>query len=771
MHTSFTLDPAWPRIMPGMGPGTLALAAAILVALTIWTYLGARRTSWSRVAIVLGLRLVALVVTVLLILRPSLAFEEEEDVEPSRLIILIDDSLSMATRDELNSESRLEAIQRLLTSSPVDAALKRLDAKKVERIYYLAADKLERFVPDSKPQGKHTDIGRWLDDVVREHGRDKKVQAVLLLSDGGDTGDSTRTLQKAADFRGRFPIHTFGVGQSNAGGQERDIALEQIFMEPKTILAKGKFKVKVVARAPGFENARTDVSLWIEERATGKMREIKRLPQQRFEQASSQEIELEADAPDEEGEVRLTVKADKLPDESRTDNNEISTFAHVSKEGVRVLWVEGQQRWEFAIPIRECLRKDRRFQVVADFRPKLAGPAAARADNVWDKTYDVLVIGDIPASRLGDITTQLKIRDRVEKQGMGVLMLGGYETFANSDWQLSAFQKDFFPVKLDQPGQIEGKVRVKPERDGLAYVLKLSDDEAKNQEIWEKKFEPLDGVTRPGSLARGATALATCDVDPALPILATVERGKGRVMTFAGDTTWRAWRRNPEAAAGFDRFWKQMMLWLAHQENSQGNLILDLAARRIDRGRGQNLAFRVGFRGVEVKNPLYAGKVIGPRKEEYPLIVPTDKDKQGVFQPAGPGEYTIIVSGKGTQTKDGAPIEGKAQARFIVYEEDRETQRIAADHEFLDKLALASGGKFARAEERTLEQRLDELEANRVAAQKKTRHWPDWRRTPAGDSIGEQFSALWQSSALACLLVYLVCLCLEWYLRRRWGMV
>ena len=254
-----------------------------------------------------------------------------------------------------------------------------------------------------------------------------------------------------------------------------------------------------------------------------------------------------------------------------------------------------------------------------------------------------------------------------------------------------------------------------------------------------------------------------------MPVLATVDRGKGRVMTFAGDTTSLSWRRTERAQAAYDRFWKQMILWLAHQENSRGNMYLDLDLRRVDRGRSQSLPFRTGFRG-DVRSPTFVGKVIGPDKEEYPLPIPSEAGKTGQFVPPVSGEYVVQVTGKAT-SPGGQAIEENVRARFIAVEEDRETQRIAADFDLLEKLATASGGKFARADERNLVERLRELDASRVPAQVKIKKWPDWRRDPPSESsIADQFDVLWRSTALACLAVYMTCLCLEWYLRRRWGM-
>ena len=55
--------------------------------------------------------------------------------------------------------------------------------------------------------------------------------------------------------------------------------------------------------------------------------------------------------------------------------------------------------------------------------------------------------------------------------------------------------------------------------------------------------------------------------------------------------------------------------------------------------------------------------------------------------------------------------------------------------------------------------------------QPKSNVWPDWRRNPASSSVADQVQTLWNSSALICLLAFVMLLCLEWFLRRKWGMV
>lgn len=758
-----TIDPAVPGVAPSQAAMVLFAVALVLVLLTLWTYLGSRKSSPRRVLIVLGLRLLALAVAVLLMLRPSIAKEETSLVDPSRLFFVVDASKSMTITDEFNSASRWQRVQEILASDRVQAALRKLaDEKRVELTVFHGSDDLRRSNQPVGPDGKSTNVGRWLDELRREAGGDVPLQSIFVFSDGVDTGDPARTLQKASEFRGRWPIVSFGVGQPTTTGQDKDVALAEIFIEPTPILAKGKFKAKVIAQAPGFDNALADFSLWIEDRVSKTPRKIASRTERL--NASDNTIVLEADAPDTDGEVKITVKAAPLAGETSLLNNEISTYAHVSKEGVRILWVEGRKRaFEGVFAIRHALARDPRFHVVYVERGQASDgdPDPYRFDQT---AYDVVVIGDVSASRFGKLDVFHKIRDRVQNKGMGLVMLGGAETFANSDWQMSAIA-DLFPVRFDQPGQIEGRVRVAPTPEGLQYILRLADDPASNQRIWDRTLPPLEGMTRPGTPDPRAAVFAVADGSKT-PVLAGIVRGKGRALTFAGDTTWQAWRRTPEAVAAYERFWKQMMLWAAQQEESQGAVFVQLDERRVERPKP--IAFRVGFRGIDVPNSRFTARIIGPRGEEYPI--PVGVDPRGQWTPPAAGEYTFMVEGKG-MTPLGKPVEGRDIARFVVIETDRELLRPAADHDFLERLSQASDGAFQRADERSVAAALEQLHAREAPPQTRVSHWPDWRRMPPSGNLRDQLVTLWNSTALAALLVYIACLCAEWYLRRRWGMV
>jgi len=797
-ETTFTIDPAWPWSDPNFGLPALGGIALLLIALTVWTYLGVRGASFSRVLVILALRLAALLIAVTLVLRPSLASYRDEDVLPSKLIVLVDSSASMQFLDEFNGLSRWQNAQRILGSPVVAALFKELGSRhKVEVVYYQGAENITKFNPEGSPNGKRTDVPQWLHELLQKHALEDDVRALAIISDGANNG--TRSVDDLArQWGARTPLHTFAAGKTTNNIDQDDLALVDIAAEPSPVPVKGKLKVKAWIDAPKFVNTMVKVSLFVD----GKPALPDPVKHVQLTRAKGNVVEIACDAPSAPGEIKVTMKVDKLVNEVTDANNEISTFVNVTKDGVSILWVEGKKRaFESVFAIRHALSKDPRFRVFYTERLREERPAARDEDwfNFDRQHYDVIVIGDVSADRFagGNLKVFAQIKDLVQNKGTGLMMLGGYETFGNSDWHTLREASDLvglLPVTLAPltpaplprgergwgEGQFEGEVQMMPTPAGYAhYLLRLADDPAKNKQIWtpddpDKGFGPLDGMTRIGQPKQTSVILANRDEDP---LLVGGQVGEGRVLAFGGDTTWKAWRRNADSLPAYERFWKQTMLWLARQEQIEGNVWVKLDRRRLAADGNQRLAFSVGIQGkggVNVKDARYEVKVLQPDKEESPVPVgPEGGEERGAYFPRQAGEYVVEVTGTGKDV-DGSEIRGTARARFLAYAEDLEKLRPAADHAFLTRLAELAGDsrRFHRADENEFRDFLQSL-ATMQKVEGKTRPdlWPDWRRNPASTTPWDQIAALWNSAALACFLVFTSLLCVEWFLRRRWGLV
>src|SRR5262249_31638199 len=146
-----------------------------------------------------------------------------------------------------------------------------------------------------------------------------------------------------------------------------------------------------------------------------------------------------------------------VKDEMTEANNEISTFVTVTKEGISVLYVEGKYRaWEPKF-IRYALSQDRNIRLFEAVRLSDEPPPAGESDLFqFDRQhYDVIILGDISARRLsaGNPRVLATMSQQVFEKGAGLMMLGGYESFGNSDWANTDIAK-LLPVEVDATGQV-----------------------------------------------------------------------------------------------------------------------------------------------------------------------------------------------------------------------------------------------------------------------------------------------------------------------------
>jgi uncharacterized membrane protein len=748
----------------GLAMTALIVVPAAMVGLTVAVYLARPAATLRRTLVLLGIRLLAFFLVGLAVVRPALAFTENN---PFRLLLFVvcDSSASMTIQDESNRQSRWDLLLRTLRESGPELERLREQQQIDVRFFKFSADTAP-FDPNDPgiADGKRTDTGAMLRALYEQRDSQQPPRYLLLLSDGADNGSArTPALSEAARWRTLpCPLHAFACGNPTTADRQNDIAIVSLATEPAIVPSKGKLTVKLGVDAPGLENSPVRVRLFLDNEEVLARNETLTL-------THDNRITLECNAPAKPGEIKLRVQVDdpNNPDRAPKDdlfpaNNKIETYITVTKEGVSVLLVDKQRAWEPQM-ICDALTSDPRIRVT---------PVWLRGGNLIDanngdlfqfdrQPYDVIILGDVTAAQMKAVGPQsLDAIENLVSRGAGFLMLGGYSTFGNSDWQGTPVER-MLPVDLAMSrGQIEENRKMLPTQNGLrgfAYLLKLTDGD-KPEKAWETLPE-LEGISRLSKSNKGIeTILAESDKQE--PILIAQNYGDGRVLAFAGDTTHR-WIVDPQKKRMHGRFWRQMVLWLAKQENAEGSVWIKPDTRRLP-VRG-DLGFSVGVRsrgGVDLADGSYTVEVTGPDAVKTP--VPTSRtgnDDRGVFiKTDQAGEYLITVHGKATDPSTGETIDGEASAHFIVYDEDVEMRRRAADPDFLKKLAAAGGGDSHRIEE--FPSFLRRLEGENLARNKpKLLLRPDWRTTARSSFL------------MLFFLVFVMTISIEWLLRRRWGMV
>jgi hypothetical protein len=268
-----------------------------------------------------------------------------------------------------------------------------------------------------------------------------------------------------------------------------------------------------------------------------------------------------------------------------------------------------------------------------------------------------------------------------------------------------------------------------------------------NRAAWEK-LPPLEGANKFEALKPTARPLAvTAD---GKPLLVAAEPGNGRVLAFAGDSTWHWFMQG--FLTEHKRFWRQIILWLAKKdETDEQKVWITLAQRRFP--PASRIDFTVGARSEDetVAGAIFTATLVSADGTKRPISLSRQADQAGgsIRDLVEPGDYTITVSA----SKDGALL-GETKARFAVFEQDLEMENAAARPELmasLAKLTAASGGEAISPEQLpALLKRIKEQPRDREVT-------TETKYTP------------WDSAPFFLAVVGL--LVGEWYLRKRWGMV
>lgn len=234
-------------------------------------------------------------------------------------------------------------------------------------------------------------------------------------------------------------------------------------------------------------------------------------------------------------------------------------------------WTQPTSNWSDEVRSRV---KPLRWPMYAD------GKIVRTRDDFLALNYDVILLGDIdPLSECWRDEYLDWIEEWV-KRGGGLILASGA---AHNPWQFGGnetFQR-LCPVKIEVPDDTRivnsqiTKYLWLTEAGREHFILKLSGDEERNNELWgqekDGRYEAgqLHGIywhAVTGKAVEGASVLANVtregfQVPDEQPLIVTKTYGKGRVFWVGTDDTWQ-WRQYV-GDYYFYKFWQHAVLWAA----------------------------------------------------------------------------------------------------------------------------------------------------------------------------------------------------------------
>ncbi len=530
------------------GYAVLAALAVLVLAMLVWK----RRTLvWWKLGAI-GLLQTAMVALVLLIFWQPAILTEQLRQGDNVVALMLDTSSSMNY-----SEGETSRMQQAMSVINGDS-IARVGAQYTLQRFVFAADarSVESFDPLPAPTAQSS-LGSSVQQVL-SMSRASPLGAVVLVSDGADNAGALTQEQLAEIARFGVPVHTIGIGNEWIA---EDLELQDITLPgqamPGTILTA---RVAIRHDEPGV--------------ARLKVYDGEKL-------ITANEIQLQpgtdvttawVDVPVSEAGYRdLRFTLDARPGEQITENNTRSRVVEVKEEKYRVLYIEGEPRWEYKF-MRRALEKDPSVELVSllrvsqnkFYRQGIHNEEELAAGFPLDKGelfgFNALIIGSIEAPVFSAEQQQL-IHDFVNERGGSLLMLAGPNGLGSGGWGNSKVG-ELLPVTLpaEDAGFIRSKVRAMLTPAGAqSPMLRLSQDIEENRRLWQELPEIADyqsvGVLKPASTVLLNAQLA----DGERPLLITQPFGRGQIFVMATGGTWRWQMSLPSEDQRHETFWRQFL--------------------------------------------------------------------------------------------------------------------------------------------------------------------------------------------------------------------
>ena len=682
-----------------IGTGSLvaaALAAAVMVAAAV-TYRGVRGKGRMRDRVVLTiLRMAALGLVLFCLFRPTLIVRAAVP-QQNVVAVLLDDSRSMQIPD-WGGQARGAFVKQAFSAadSPIMKALSDRFLLRVFR-FSSTAGRLES-ANELTFNGSQTRLGRALDGA-REELAGLPVSGIVLVSDGADTSDTSLADALLGMKAEKLPVYTVGVGSPQL---PRDIQIDRV-STPRSVLKDASLIVDVVVTQTGYAGRTVTDDVEDEGRIVGSVQV--RLPAD----GSPATARVRA-AASEAGPRLFKFRVAPLPDEVVTQNNVREALIQVRDARERILYFEGEPRFEMKF-IRRAVADDKNLSVVSLQRTadnkfmRLGVEGAEELEGGFPKTreelfgYKGLILGSVEAAAFTGDQLQM-IADFVDRRGGGLLMIGGARAFAEGGYGGTPVA-DALPLAIDprtratDPADL-ARLQILPTRAGQTHAsTQIAASEAASAARW-RDLPQATSVNATLSPKPAATVLltGTDERGRSQPVLTWHQYGRGKSVALTLQDTWQ-WQMHasiPLDDQTHENFWRQMLRWLV--DGVPGVVETRTTQERVEPGEAVTVEATVMDKSyVELNDASVTARVTQPNGGtiDVPLEWTGERDGlyRGTFVSAAAGTYEVAVD-----SSRGSSIIGSGSAFMRAGPSDAEFFDPTMHEGPLRRIAEETGGRF-----------------------------------------------------------------------------
>ena len=676
------------------------------------------------------------------------------------LTLLVDTSQSMSFPASAKSaagnqaaKSRLDLVKEKLEAGP-EPLIQRLNRDYDLRVIRFGTG-LESIAPGSLERLRAQDPGTRLIELLQSAARDGAARSGIVVFSDGITNGEMKSLDGAAIAA---PVFTVGVGETEGFTDVRIAKLGA----PEFAFRGREFKIDLTLQAFGMKGK--SVPLFFNRGKNLITTRAIAIDADPFEQKVTLSF-----TPKELGTHAFSVSLPVQPGEQISQNNQKEFKVEVRRDKIRVLTLSGSPAWNYRF-LRMAMKQDPLIELVSfvflrtptdtvDVPENQLSLIPFPIDDIFLeelKNFDVVVLDDFSHRAYFNPVYLERVRDFV-RDGGGLAMFGGSRAFDSGGYGDSAL-RDVLPVELDGKGsyQSRGPVHAALTAAGKKHpITRLLPDPKVNEETWSK-LPALSGLNQVHS-ARGETLLTATGEgsQTGAPLLAIGRFGKGRTLALMTDDAWR-WNfiavGNKETPQNHLKLIRQAVRWLAQEPAfEQVQLYPIPTAQPAEKVMIKLKVLNDDF--TPTRQASVQLRVFSPEGE--PTLVSTGPDSEegeysGEFIPTREGTYRVEAEANA----GGKPL-GRDKASFTAAFSYGETDDGLPRLDLLKQIAESSKGEYISINdwnEKTFDKiaaRLETIAPSEIVEQRQTRLW----------------SNLWPFGLILALLS------VEWWMRRKWGLI
>ena len=745
---TFIFLSGWPLWLMGLG----VLAAAAVLGFLIWRQgSGTSAMGVVRRASIWALQITLAALLLFLIWHPALSVSALK-AQQNIVAVVIDDSSSMTTGDE--NSTRKEAAEKVLNGG----LLKALQEKFQVRLYRMSdhAERIEK-LEQLTAGATATHIGESLKQVAAD-ASSLPIGAMILLSDGADNTGGVDLETLAEIRRQRIPVHTIGLGRET---MTHDIEISNVDVAARA-LPESRLAATVSFHQHGYTGQKAKITLKEGSKVVAS-------PEITLKGEGTEQVESVLFNAGAAGVKTLEASIEPFPNEENPRNNRVTRLINVDARKPRILYMEGEPRWEFKF-LRRAVEDDKNIDLFTILRT--APNKLYRQEQVDGKQgvvntnelkdgfpskieelfgFDGLIFGSVDAPYLTK-NQQDMVKQFVDRRGGGVLFLGGKDSLSDGGWAKSS-AADILPTTLPERKNTYSFAGADVEltsegRDSL--ITRIEEDPNKNVERW-KKLPYIRTFQDPGEPKLGAVVLANFIPHEGggakRPLLVTMNYGRGRTAIFATGGSWRWQMLQPVADMSHEMFYRQLLRWVVsdtprHITGSTPKTLLADESRVTLRADVRDKTY------LPASDANVEAHITGDGISEQVVNMTPAPLEQGVYS----ADWTVPQSGSyivEVVAKRGAEEIGKDTFTFRREDGIAENFHVEQNRELLEKLSSETGGQYYKPAD----------------AQKLGK---DINYSQAGITVRETRD-LWDLPAI--FLLFLGIRAAEWLLRRKWGVI